>query len=120
MLIAVAASDARLGLAAALLYALAYTLELGVSLAIYFGGADRPARHVDAVKLLASSHALWLALRRSPRRGAAGEEEEFDPSHEFELPEWVPIHIGPLDISINKAVVYLCSARLHDRRSGSS
>ena len=39
--IAVAASDARLGLSAALLYALAYTLELGVSLALYFGGASR-------------------------------------------------------------------------------
>jgi F-type H+-transporting ATPase subunit a len=37
----------------------------------------------------------------------AGEEEKFDPSHEFELPAWVPIHIGPLDMSINKAVVYL-------------
>ena len=37
----------------------------------------------------------------------AGEEEKFDPSHEFELPAFVPIHIGPLDMSINKAVVYL-------------
>ena len=34
---AVAASDARLALAAALVYALAYTLELAVSLASYFG-----------------------------------------------------------------------------------
>jgi F-type H+-transporting ATPase subunit a len=37
----------------------------------------------------------------------AGTEEKFDPSHEFELPAWVSIHIGPLDMSINKAVVYL-------------
>ncbi len=37
----------------------------------------------------------------------AGQQEEFDPSHEFELPAWVSIHIGPLDMSINKAVVYL-------------
>jgi F-type H+-transporting ATPase subunit a len=37
----------------------------------------------------------------------AGTEEKFDPSHEFELTAWVPIHIGPLDMSINKAVVYL-------------
>ena len=35
------------------------------------------------------------------------EEEEFDPSHEFELPAWIPIEIGPLDLSINKAVAYL-------------
>jgi F-type H+-transporting ATPase subunit a len=32
---------------------------------------------------------------------------EFDPSHEFELPAWVSIHLGPLDLSINKAVAYL-------------
>jgi hypothetical protein len=36
VLIAVAASDARLGVSAALLYALAYTLELAVSLVSYF------------------------------------------------------------------------------------
>jgi len=41
VIIAVAASDARLGLAAALVYALAYTLELGVSLATYFGAPVR-------------------------------------------------------------------------------
>ncbi len=33
--------------------------------------------------------------------------EEFNPAHEFDLPPWVPIHVGPLDLSINKAVVYL-------------
>ena len=38
VVIAVAASDAELGLAAAAVYGLAYTLELGVSLASYFGG----------------------------------------------------------------------------------
>jgi F-type H+-transporting ATPase subunit a len=37
-------------------------------------------------------------------------EEEFDPSHEFELPAWVSIHIGPIDMSINKAVAYLILA----------
>jgi F-type H+-transporting ATPase subunit a len=41
--------------------------------------------------------------------GAEGteSEEKFDPSHEFELPAWVDLHVGPLDMSINKAVVYL-------------
>ena len=33
--------------------------------------------------------------------------QEFDPAHEFELPAWVPIHLGPLDLSINKAVAYV-------------
>jgi F-type H+-transporting ATPase subunit a len=32
---------------------------------------------------------------------------DFEPEEEFELPAWVPIHLGPLDMSINKAVVYL-------------
>jgi len=31
----------------------------------------------------------------------------FDPSTEFEQHEWVPIHLGPLDLSITKAVVYI-------------
>jgi F-type H+-transporting ATPase subunit a len=31
----------------------------------------------------------------------------FNPADEFELKQWVPIHLGPLDLSINKAVVYL-------------
>jgi hypothetical protein len=41
VLVAVAASDARVALAATLLYALAYTMELGVSLALYFSGETR-------------------------------------------------------------------------------
>ena len=44
-----------------------------------------------------------VALAASP----TGAEEEFDPSQEWELHAWIPIHIGPLDLSINKAVAYL-------------
>jgi F-type H+-transporting ATPase subunit a len=32
---------------------------------------------------------------------------EFDPTEEFEQHEWIPIHLGPLNLSITKAVVYL-------------
>jgi F-type H+-transporting ATPase subunit a len=32
---------------------------------------------------------------------------EFDPTTEFEQHEWVSIHLGPLNLSITKAVVYL-------------
>jgi len=32
---------------------------------------------------------------------------EFHPEEEFRLDPWVSIHLGPLDLSINKAVVYL-------------
>jgi hypothetical protein len=40
-LVAVTVADARIGLAAALLYALAYTLELAVSLITFFGSEAR-------------------------------------------------------------------------------
>jgi F-type H+-transporting ATPase subunit a len=33
-------------------------------------------------------------------------------SDEWELHDWIPIHIGPLDLSINKAVAYLLLATL--------
>jgi hypothetical protein len=36
-----------------------------------------------------------------------GAEEKFDPSEEWTLHPWVSIHIGPIDMSINKAVAYL-------------
>jgi hypothetical protein len=41
VLVAVAAADPHVALAGALLYALAYTLELGISLLTYFGGPAR-------------------------------------------------------------------------------
>ncbi|HET9214518.1 MAG TPA: F0F1 ATP synthase subunit A [Gaiellaceae bacterium] len=37
----------------------------------------------------------------------AAAESDFDPQHEFLLEEWIPIHLGPLDLSVNKAVVYV-------------
>ncbi|MSO96287.1 MAG: ATP synthase F0 subunit A [Thermoleophilia bacterium] len=39
--------------------------------------------------------------------GTTGEEEKFNPASEWTLHEWVPIHLGPIDMSINKAVAYL-------------
>jgi F-type H+-transporting ATPase subunit a len=38
---------------------------------------------------------------------AAFARGNFDPTMEFEQHEWIPIHLGPLDLSITKAVVYL-------------
>jgi F-type H+-transporting ATPase subunit a len=40
----------------------------------------------------------------APAQGFAG---TFDPSAEFQLKPWISIHLGPLDMSVNKAVVYL-------------
>jgi F-type H+-transporting ATPase subunit a len=36
----------------------------------------------------------------------------FNPADEFTLKQWVGIHLGPLDLSINKAVVYLAISAL--------
>jgi F-type H+-transporting ATPase subunit a len=44
------------------------------------------------------------ALAQEP----AADESEFDPAHEWELQTWGPeLKIGPIDMSINKAVAYL-------------
>jgi F-type H+-transporting ATPase subunit a len=42
--------------------------------------------------------------------GNSGKNEEFKPQNEFKLEPWVSIHIGSLDLSINKAVLYLVLA----------
>jgi F-type H+-transporting ATPase subunit a len=45
-----------------------------------------------------------LALVAAPAASAKG---DFHPEDEFELHDWLPIHLGPLNLSINKAVAYL-------------
>jgi len=53
-------------------------------------------------RLLASATLLALALP-----APAFARGTFDPTTEFEQHEWVSIHVGGLDLSITKAVVYL-------------
>jgi F-type H+-transporting ATPase subunit a len=49
--------------------------------------------------------AVWLLALSLPAPAFA--RGEFDPTTEFEQHEWVSIHLGPLNLSITKAVVYL-------------
>ena len=49
---------------------------------------------------------LFLALP-SIAMAAESAEEEFNPEHDFDPGEWIPIHLGPIDLSINKTVAYL-------------
>ncbi len=42
--------------------------------------------------------------------GSSGKLESFHPQNEFKLEPWVSIHLGSLDLSINKAVLYLILA----------
>jgi F-type H+-transporting ATPase subunit a len=59
-------------------------------------------------RLLTLATFLFVSLPAVALAADSGNgEEEFDPSHEWELREWIPIHVGPLDLSINKAVAYL-------------
>jgi F-type H+-transporting ATPase subunit a len=51
--------------------------------------------------------ALVTMLALVAPQAAMARNDEFDPSVEFEQHEWIPIHIGPLDLSITKAVAYL-------------
>ena len=39
--------------------------------------------------------------------GSSGKNEAFEPQNEFKLEPWVSLHLGGLDLSINKAVLYL-------------
>ncbi|MDH4341408.1 MAG: F0F1 ATP synthase subunit A [Thermoleophilia bacterium] len=61
-------------------------------------------------RLVALVFGLALALP-SVALAASGTGEEEDKgafiSEEWELHDWIPIHLGPIDMSINKAVAYL-------------
>jgi F-type H+-transporting ATPase subunit a len=50
---------------------------------------------------------ITIALLALALPQAAMARGEFDPTTEFEQHEWIPIHLGPLNLSITKAVVYL-------------
>ena len=50
---------------------------------------------------------LTVVLLALAAPGAASARGEFDPSKEFEQHDWLPIHLGPLNLSITKAVAYL-------------
>jgi F-type H+-transporting ATPase subunit a len=47
---------------------------------------------------------VMLALATPSAASARG---TFDPTTEFQQHEWIPIHLGPLNLSITKAVAYL-------------
>jgi F-type H+-transporting ATPase subunit a len=78
--------------------------------------------------VLALSLYLLIGIALGAALGSAGKNDEFQPQEEFKLEPWIPIHIGSLDLSINKAVLYLVLAcaltcwamiyvarRMHDR-----
>jgi F-type H+-transporting ATPase subunit a len=60
------------------------------------------------VKILLSAAVLiGLVLILFAAFGSTGKNDAFQPQNEFKLDPWIPIKVGPLDLSINKAVLYL-------------
>jgi F-type H+-transporting ATPase subunit a len=59
------------------------------------------------VKRLLGLTVLLLAALPSQAAAQDDGETKFDPSEEWVLHDWIPIHLGPLDLSVNKAVAYL-------------
>ena len=53
---------------------------------------------------------LGLAILLLLIFGNAGKNDAFKPQNEFKLEPWISIHLGSLDLSINKAVFYLLLA----------
>src|SRR6201986_2815550 len=42
--------------------------------------------------------------------GNDGKNEEFKPQNEVKLPAWIHLKVGPIDLSVNRAVLYLAIA----------
>jgi F-type H+-transporting ATPase subunit a len=57
--------------------------------------------------LLSVLTVLGLAVLLGVLFGSAGKNDAFKPQNEFKLDSWIPLKIGPLDMSINRAVLYL-------------
>jgi len=60
-------------------------------------------------RMLTVATALFLALPAVALAAdsTTGNEDKFNPASEWTLHPWISIHLGPLDLSINKAVAYL-------------
>src|SRR5205823_1915181 len=60
--------------------------------------------------LLGLGGAVALAILLGVTFGSGGKNNEYQPQNEFKLDPWLSIHVGSLDLSINKAVLYLVLA----------
>jgi len=60
--------------------------------------------------LIAFGIYLFIAVALVAILGSNGKNEEFTPTDEFKLDPWISLKFGPVDMSINKAVLYLVLA----------
>ena len=55
---------------------------------------------------------LFIAIVVGAIFGSEGKNEEFQPQNEFKLDPWIDLKLGPIDMSVNKAVLYLILASI--------
>jgi F-type H+-transporting ATPase subunit a len=83
-------------------------MSAGAEVATSVKPPERKGRLSAKQKLLIAG-AIYLALTIGlfVVAGSAGRNNDFQPQNEFKLESWIPIHLGGIDLSINKAVLYL-------------
>src|SRR4029079_13491642 len=59
------------------------------------------------IVLLSFATLIIVVLGMYALFGSDGKNEAFQPQEEFRLHPWISIHIGGVDMSINRAVLYL-------------
>ena len=99
------------GLAAAVLVVVLFTVYFAASMAVrpfQTSPTERPA--LMRARVLALLTPLALVLLAPASAFALNINEDFKPQNEFKLDPWIEIHIGGIDLSINKAVLYLVLA----------
>jgi F-type H+-transporting ATPase subunit a len=72
--------------------------------------SERKGMSTRAKVLLGVAIVLALTILLGAIFGSAGRNEEFQPQNEFKLEPWIELKLGPIDMSINKAVLYLALA----------
>jgi F-type H+-transporting ATPase subunit a len=60
--------------------------------------------------LLIAGIYLLVVIVLGAALGSSGKNDEFKPQNEFKLDAWIPIKLGSIDLSINRAVLYLVLA----------
>ena len=105
--------DEQIGLTAAGVFLVAFTCDLAGRTALFAMNQRDQQGHAP----MSRPAPLGPACAARPRRCCwsrpalrRGREDDFDPSVEFKTDPYVTIEIGPLDLSINKAVIYLLLA----------
>ena len=72
--------------------------------------SEKPGLSAKAKVLIGIGAYFALAILLLLIFGSSGKNEGFQPQNEFKLEAWIPIEIAGIDLSVNKAVLYLVLA----------